>query len=775
MSRTLNLGFPRIGGARELKKATESYWKGKVTLEELQETGRRLRRENWLLQKEAGVESIPCNDFSFYDQVLDTTALLGAVPSRYGWSGNEVDSGTYFAMARGLQKGGKDLKAMSMLKWFDTNYHYIVPEFTRDQTFSLSSRKPMDELEEAKALGVDARPVLVGPLSYVLLGRAKEEGVDLLGATLDALLEIYAEVVAELARAGATWIQLDEPCLVWDMEGEALEALERAYRKLAESRGKANLAVATYFGHVAPVYERLARLPVQGLFLDFVRGDKNLEAIERHGFPEDKVLGAGIVNGRNIWINDLSASLDVLERLAKHVDRERLWVGPSCSLLHVPIDVDLETGLDPEVRSWCAFAKQKLGEIAILHRGLEEGRDAVASEIESNRRVLEARARSEKTRRPEVRERMEALRPEDMRRSTPAPERRRKQRESLGLPAFPTTTIGSFPQTKEIRKARAFYRKGRIDRAEYEKVLEEEIAKVVQLQEELGLDVLVHGESERNDMVEYFGEQMDGFAFTRRAWVQSYGSRYVKPPVIYGDVRRPEAMTVRWIAYAQSLTDRPVKGMLTGPVTILNWSFVRDDQPRRDTCFQIALAIRDEVVDLEKAGIRIIQVDEPALREGLPLRKQEWPDYLEWAVSSFRLATAGVNDETQIQTHMCYSQFGDVIQAISDLDADVILIENSRSDLELLKVFERFRYDKEIGPGVYDIHSPRVPTVEEMVTNLEQSARVLDPELLWVNPDCGLKTRDFEETTPSLRNMVEAARRIRESISTGAGAGGEAG
>lgn len=762
MTKALNLGFPRIGRRRELKKATEAYWKGKVSRDELLEAARDLRRENWRLQRDAGIESIPCNDFSLYDQVLDTTAMLGAVPERYGWHGGAVDLDTYFAMARGQQTAGKDLKAMAMLKWFDTNYHYIVPELYRDSTFRLASTKVLDEYLEARELGIEARPVLIGPLTYLQLGRVKDEGVDLYGGLLDGILGVYEEVIGKLAAAGAGSVQLDEPVLVMDQDEVALAALEKIYDRLSAVRGNTDLLLATYFGDIAPVFERVTRLPIQAISLDFVRGrERNLKAVEETGMPDGKSLVAGVVDGRNIWINDLSSSLQTLRRLAGKVGLERTLVGPSCSLLHSPIDVEQEKKIDDELRSWLSFATQKLREISILKRGLTEGDDAVKEDLTGNRRALEARATSARTRNPEVRDRVDSLTPEDTRRPMKAADRVRLQREKLGLPRFPTTTIGSFPQTPEIRKARAGYRKGTIDREEYESYLKAEIKKVIDLQRDLGFDVLVHGESERNDMVEYFGEQMEGFAFTQHGWVQSYGSRYVKPPLIYGDVSRPDPMTVRWIGYAQSLADRPVKGMLTGPVTILNWSFVRDDQPRKDTCLQIALAIRDEVADLEAAGIRVIQVDEPALREGLPLRKAVWSEYLDWSVTSFRLATAGVKDETQIQTHMCYSQFNDIIQAISDLDADVILIENSRSDLELLKVFDNFQYDKQIGPGVYDIHSPRIPSVDEMVSNLEQSARVLDPDLLWVNPDCGLKTRGFEETTPSLRNLIEAAQRMR--------------
>jgi 5-methyltetrahydropteroyltriglutamate--homocysteine methyltransferase len=759
------LGYPRIGRDRELKRACEAYWKGALSAEEVHRTAAELRRAHWQAQRAAGIDLIPCNDFSLYDTVLDAVALIGAVPPRYHRDGQTVNLDTYFAMARGAQRAGLDVTAMEMTKWFDTNYHYIVPEWHSGQRFHLASGKPFDELAEAQAQGVPARPVLVGPLTLVLLGKPQEDGVDLLGATLDGILEVYAQVVARLAAAGATWIQLDEPCLVQDRTPAELAALRRAYAELAAHKGDARLLVQTYYGHVGDAFETLAALPVDAIGLDFVRGPRNLELLRRYGLPEGMHLAAGVVDGRNVWRADLDAALTLLEDVADMVRPERILVTPSCSLLHVPYDATRETSLDPELRGWLAFAEQKLAEVVTLTRGLNEGRAAVAGELQASAAVQEQRRTSPRVHDPAVRRRMadvaNGARP-------PFAERQAAQRERLDLPALPTTTIGSFPQTAEVRRMRRRFEAGEITAEEYERFMEQAIAAAIRLQERLGLDVLVHGEFERSDMVEYFGEQLSGFAFTRHGWVQSYGSRCVRPPIIFGDVARPRPMTVRWSAYAQSLTQKPVKGMLTGPVTILNWSFVRDDQPRRETCRQIALALRDEVADLERAGLRVIQIDEPALREGLPLRRAEWAAYLEWAVACFRLAASGAGPATQVHTHMCYSQFDDIIDAISALDADVLSIENSRSGGELLDVFKQTGYDKEIGPGVYDIHSPRVPPEDEIVAMLRATTAVLPAERVWVNPDCGLKTRAWEEVTPALEHMVAAARRLRDDVARGA-------
>ena len=757
------LGFPRIGAQRELKSATEAYWAGDRSSDDLAKTASDLRAGNWKLQRDAGIDLIPSNDFSLYDQVLDTIAMVGAVPARYGWDGSsDVDEETYFAMARGRQAGGVDVTAMEMTKWFDTNYHYIVPELERGMKFRFSSRKPLEHYEEAKALGIQTKPVLVGPLTFLLQAKVAGDEFDLL-ELLDDLVEVYAEVLAELGKLGAEWVQLDEPVLVEDRTAEELKALERAYKKLAAIEGAPKIVIATYFDHVGEAYPVLTGLPVAGVSLDFVYGPHNRELVAKHGWPADKTLFAGVVNGRNVWINDLAASLDLIEELRGRAG-ENLVVSTSCSLQHSPVDKRNEPRLDDEVLSWMSFAVQKLDEVAALTRGVTDGRDAIAAELDANAKALEDRRNSPRTRNPKVRERLAQVTEAHASRESGFSARRDAQHDRLGLPLFPTTTIGSFPQTAEIRTARARLRKGEIDEAKYLELMRGEIERVIRLQEDIGLDVLVHGEPERNDMVQYFAEQMDGYVFTDNAWVQSYGSRYVRPPIIFGDVSRPNAMTVDWIKYAQSLTDKHVKGMLTGPVTMLMWSFVRDDQPRSETCKQLALAIRDEVSDLEAAGVDIIQVDEPAIREGLPLRSDRWDEYLDWAVYSFRLSVSSVRDETQIQTHMCYSEFGDIMRQIQEMDADVLLIEAARSKMELLEDWKRTGYENEIGPGLYDIHSPRIPSTEEMAELLRRAAQVLQPEQLWVDPDCGLKTRRYEEVEPSLKNMVAAARQLREEL-----------
>ena len=761
-------GYPRIGGRRELKRATERYWDGKVTADELQETARGLRLEAWQRMRDAGINLIPSNTFSFYDQALDTTAMVGAVPPRYQWQAGgdaQVDLDTFFAMARGAQDDGIDVTAMEMTKWFDTNYHYIVPEFDTTTSFRLASTKPLDEYLEAREAGIETVPVLVGPLTYLLIGKgfdadgALDHDYDRL-ALLPALLDVYAEMLGRLRDAGAQWVQFDEPVLVQDRSSEELAALTTAYETLSSQSGETKLLVTTYFGDVDEAYPTLANLPVEAIGLDFHRGLRNADLVREHGLPDGKILVAGVVDGRNIWINDHAASLTLLEELSSIVGAERLVVSSSCSLIHTPIEIGREDQLDDELKSWLAFANQKVDEVAVLTAALDS-REDVADQLATNAAALDSRRTSARTNNAAVHDRVAATTESDYRRPGNVEERRTAQRTRLKLPAYPTTTIGSFPQTPELRRSRRQLNAGDIDEAAYEREIEHEIEKVIRLQEEIGLDVLVHGEPERNDMVEYFGEQLDGFAFTRFGWVQSFGSRYVKPPIIVGDVSRPGAMTVRWSSYAQSLSERPVKGMLTGPVTILNWSFVRDDQPRGDTCRQIALALRDEVADLEASGIAIIQVDEPALREGVPLRHADWASYLSWAVDCFTLATSGVHDETQIQSHMCYVQLADVIESVSDLEADVLLIFNARSDAEGLEAFRDSGYDKEIGLGVYDIHSPRVAPTEEMTDNIRQASTVLDPANMWVNPDCGLKTRRYEETISSLENMVAAARLAR--------------
>jgi 5-methyltetrahydropteroyltriglutamate--homocysteine methyltransferase len=753
------LGFPRIGPERELKLATEGLWSGRCSEAELAEVGRTIRARNWRLQRDAGIDLVPSNDFSLYDQVLDAIALVGAVPERYGWSGSEVDLDTYFAMARGRQGAGVDLTAMEMTKWFDTNYHYIVPELESGTAFRISSSKPFDEYAEAKELGIETKPVLIGPLSFLLLGKTigAFDPLDL----LDPLVDVYAQVLERLGGLGAQWVQIDEPVLVQDRSADELDAVERAYARLGRAGPK--VVVATYFGQVGEAYQALARAPIAGIAFDLVRGERNVELIRDQGWPDGKALFAGVVSGRNVWISDLERNLELLAEL-RRLGADELVVSTSCSLLHCPIDKRNEPKLDDEVLSWMSFAVQKLDELDVLTRALNEGSGAVARELESNAKALESRRTSPRTQNAAVRERLASVTESDAARASSFSERREAQRERLGLPLFPTTTIGSYPQTSDIRQWRIQLRKEEITEEQYEKLIRDEIARVVRFQDDVGLDVLVHGEPERNDMVQYFAERMDGYVTMENGWVQSYGSRYVRPPILYGDVSRPNPITVDWITFAQSLTDKPLKGMLTGPVTMLMWSFVRDDQPRSESCKQLALAIRDEVSDLDAAGIKVIQVDEPAIREGLPLRRADWQAYLDWAVFSFRLATSGVRDETQIQTHMCYSEFRDIMDSISALDADVLLIWHVRSHAELLDYWKQRGYDKDIAPGVYDIHSPRVPSAEEMAETLRQASEALAAERLWVAPDCGLKTRRYEEVEPSLRNMVQAAKQLREEL-----------
>ena len=763
-----NLGYPRIGPKRELKKALERFWAGTSTAVELQAAGHELRLSHWRLQQECGLQHIPSNDFSLYDHVLDTTAMVGAIPDRFGWDGAQVDVATYFAMARGATA----VPALEMTKWFDTNYHYMVPEFEPGQRFRLASTKPVDEYQEAQDVGIHTRPKLLGPVSYLLLGKwrhdAPAEGREPL-ILLDALLPVYEEVLGQLADAGADWVQMDEPALVLDVPAAARDALTAAYTKLSAASPRLRLLLTTYFGDLRENLDAVLALPLAGVHLDLVRAPQLLERALA-SLPASFALSLGLVDGRNVWRTDLDRTLTLLEHAVAMLGSERVLVAPSCSLLHVPVDLAGESGLDPELRSWLSFANQKLEELALVARAANEGPDSVAAALRERREAHDRRRRSERTRSPAVRERAEAVTAEMLSRTSAYPQRRPQQRARLPLPNFPTTTIGSFPQTPEVRRARAQFRSGRLEASQYDRILEAEIERTVRFQEEIGLDVVVHGECERTDMVEYFGERLNGVAVTTAGWVQSYGSRCARPPIIYGDVSRPEPLTLRWSRYAQSLTSRPVKGMLTGPVTILQWSFVRDDQPRSETARQIALALRDEVQELEAAGFAITQIDEPALREGLPLRRDEWDAYLAWAVDAFRLAAAGVRDETQIHTHMCYGEFNDIIDAIARLDADVISIEASRSQMELLDAFARFRYPNDIGLGVYDIHSPQVPSVDEMERLLGKALTVLSPEQLWVNPDCGLKTRGWEEVQASVTGMVEAAKRLREGSEPAAAA-----
>ncbi|KAF1048359.1 5-methyltetrahydropteroyltriglutamate--homocysteine S-methyltransferase [Xylophilus sp.] len=757
-----NLGFPRIGARRELKFALESYWKGESSRDALQATGAQLRERHWAQQ--AGLDWVPVGDFSFYDQVLDASFLLGNLPERVrGFPGDVLDN--YFRVARGRSAAHADqghdhaacegVAAGEMTKWFDTNYHYIVPEFTAATEFRLDASRLLAQLAEAKAQGVKAKPVLIGPVTYLALGKAKD-GSDKL-ALLPRLLPAYAELLDTLAAQGVQWVQIDEPILVTELDADWQHAFNTAYHQLKSS--KVRILLATYFGQLQENAYLAAHLPVAGIHIDAVNDrDGVLPLINL--LPAHKVLSLGVINGRNIWKTDLHAVLDWLEPLAVRLG-ERLWIAPSSSLLHVPVDLAQEQKLDAEVKSWLAFALQKLDELRVLGRALREGRDAVRAELAANQAALAARRASPRVTNPAVQAAVAGITAQLGRRAHGYAERAAKQSALLHLPAYPTTTIGSFPQTGEIRHARSEFKAGRLDEAGYRAAMRAAIEHSVREQEKLGLDVLVHGEAERNDMVEYFGEQLEGYAFSQFGWVQSYGSRCVKPPILFGDIRRPKAMTVEWITYAQSLTAKPMKGMLTGPVTILNWSFVRDDQPRSASCLQLALAIREEVLDLEKAGVKIIQIDEAALREGLPLRRSQWKEYLDWAVESFRITANGVRDETQIHTHMCYSEFNDIIASIADMDADVITIETSRSDMELLDAFEHFQYPNEIGPGVYDIHSPNIPTQQHIVQLMRKAAERIPAERLWVNPDCGLKTRQWAEVIPALTNMVAAAKTLR--------------
>ncbi|GEP44723.1 5-methyltetrahydropteroyltriglutamate--homocysteine S-methyltransferase [Brevifollis gellanilyticus] len=776
-TKTHILGYPRIGEQRELKKATEAYWKGKLSLDELLATGKTLRQTNWKKQQAAGIDLIPVNDFSFYDQTLDMSCLLGNVPPRFQWKGGQTDVNTVFTVARGTQGGASPVAhehgadcgctggkvstyASEMTKWFDTNYHYIVPEFQSDTKFALSSSKVFDEFAEAKALGLNAKPVLIGPVTYLSLGKvqdAKNPDFDPF-TLLGNLLDVYEQVISGLAAAGAEWIQLDEPVFSLDLNDTQRAALKTAYNRLSKVKGSARLLVTTYFGGVRDNLDAYLALPVQALHFDFVRGAEDIDAVLGK-FPKDRILSVGIVEGRNIWKNNFDASLAVLEKARAAVGLDRLWVAPSCSLLHSPVTLRNEGALDEDLKSWLAFADEKLLEVGVLN-ALLNGL-APKGLLEANQAAAASRKASKRIHNEAVKSRLAAVSASDYERGSVFTVRQQKQAAKLSLPEFPTTTIGSFPQTAEVRAARAQWKKGTLSDADYDRFLKAETARCVAWQDEIGIDMPVHGEFERNDMVEYFGENLQGFAFTSNGWVQSYGSRYVKPPVIFGDVSRPKPMTTYWSEYAQTLTHRPMKGMLTGPVTILQWSFVRDDQPRSVTTHQIGLAIRDEVVDLEKVGIAAIQIDEPAIREGLPLRRSDWKDYLDWAVNAFRLSASGVKDDTQIHTHMCYAEFNDIIQAIADMDADVITIETSRSNMELLEAFVGFQYPNEIGPGVYDIHSPRVPTEEEMVRLMSKAEAVLPRRNLWVNPDCGLKTRGWEEVKPSLIHMVSAAKKLR--------------
>ncbi|HTJ93333.1 MAG TPA: 5-methyltetrahydropteroyltriglutamate--homocysteine S-methyltransferase [Pararobbsia sp.] len=763
MVTTHNLGFPRIGAKRELKFALESYWKGQSSRDELKSVAAQLRLRHW--QNQQTLDLAPVGDFAFYDQVLDMSFTLGNLPARVqGFHGDVLDN--YFRVARGRSVQTADehstccegVAAGEMTKWFDTNYHYIVPEFTAATEFKLDASRLVEQLGEARSAGVKAKPVIVGPVTYLWLGKAKDNSDRL--ALLPRLLTVYAQLLDALAAQGVEWVQIDEPILVTELDAAWQSALITAYETLKPRKVK--LLLATYFGQLQSNLELAASLLVDGLHIDAINARE--EVIEAAKIlPADRVLSVGAINGRNIWKTDLNAALEWLEPLAQALG-SRLWLAPSCSLLHVPVDLDSEHKLDTEIKSWLAFALQKLVELNVLATALNQGRSAVAQALAANAAAIGSRRSSSRVHNPCVQAELAKIDTALGRRTSAYAQRAAKQSALLKLPAFPTTTIGSFPQTPDIRQARSQFKSGELDEAGYRAAMQREIEHSVREQEALGLDVLVHGEAERNDMVEYFGEQLDGYAFSQFGWVQSYGSRCVKPPILFGDISRPKAMTVEWITYAQSLTSKPMKGMLTGPVTILNWSFVRDDQPRAVSCHQLALAIRKEVLDLEKAGVRVIQIDEAALREGLPLRRAQWDAYLTWAVESFRITANGVADETQIHTHMCYSEFNDIIASIAEMDADVITIETSRSDMELLDAFDNFRYPNEIGPGVYDIHSPNIPSQDHIVELMKKAAQRIPAERLWVNPDCGLKTRQWAEVIPALTNMVAAATTLRSHV-----------
>ncbi|RGB42833.1 cobalamin-independent synthase [Rhizophagus diaphanus] len=754
-----NLGFPRMGANRELKRLVENFWSGKVDENALLSGSKKIREEHWSLQQKAGLEHIPSNDFSFYDQVVDHSYAFGVIPARY----KNLHPGleTYFAMCRGLQKAEVDVPACEMKKWFDTNYHYIVPEFEPNQQFTLNPAKILDEFKEAKDIGIQTRPVILGPISYLLLGKPirgaphEFEPIQL----LSKLLPLYEELLSKLAGAGATWIQIDEPFLVTDLSSNLKKEYSSAYNALTKVSSQLKILIATYFERIGANIDFVINTPISAIHIDLVRAPGQLETILK-SIPSTVSLSLGLINGRNIWKANFDAALTTAQKAIDTLGSERVFIAPSCSLLHTPHSVQAEKKIDPEILDWLSFATEKIKEIVTISKVLNDGNQSVQSEIDANRKSVQNRKTSPRIHNAVVQEKMKTLNPDMFKRKLPFRERQ-KQQQKLGLPSFPTTTVGSFPQTKEVRAVRAKLKKGEIDQAGYDDFVKKEIEKCIRFQEKIDIDVLVHGEFERNDMVEFFGENLEGYVFSGNGWVQSYGSRCIKPPIIFGDVFRPKPMTVDVIKYAQSLTKKPLKGMLTGPVTMLQWSFVRDDQPRKDTTFQLALAIREEVHDLEAAGISVIQIDEPAIREGLPLRKEDWNEYLNWAVDAFLLSSTGVDSSTQIHTHMCYSDFNDIIESIQRMDADVITIENSRSDLKLLNAFEKHEYTNEIGPGLYDIHSPRVPSKEELKARLQEILKYISKDLIWVNPDCGLKTRGWAEVESALKNMTDVAKEFR--------------
>ncbi|KAJ9069953.1 methionine-synthesizing 5- methyltetrahydropteroyltriglutamate--homocysteine methyltransferase [Entomophthora muscae] len=762
MVSSANLGFPRMGANRELKKLVEAYWAGKVTEQELQQGSKDLRAAHWKLQKDSGIDIIPSNDFSFYDHVLDAAHTFGVIPSKYQHLQSGLES--YFAMGRGLQRAGDanvqavDVPAQEMKKWFDTNYHYIVPEFTSNQQFSLANSKPIDEYLEAKAIGIETRPVILGPISFLLLGKAaKGDSVQPI-QLLEKLVPVYEQLLSKLKQAGASDVQLDEPVLILDQPASIKDAFKHAYEVLVKSSPR--ILVATYFGRLDSNVEFLTQLPIHGIHLDLVRAPEQLDSVLKV-LPAHQTLSLGVINGRNIWKANLSKAIETVNKAVQAIGSDRVIVAPSCSMLHTPHSTESETKMDQEILDWLAFSAEKLHELATIKEAVATGPASVQVKLQANADSLARRAASKRIHRQEVKDRVNNISPDQLKRRSPFPERQKLQQEKLKLPKFPTTTVGSFPQTREVRLARSKLKKGEYTPEQYDEFIKGEVQKCVKFQEDANIDVLVHGEFERNDMVEFFGENFEGHVFTQNGWVQSYGSRCVKPPVIFGDVSRSRPITVYWSQYAQSLTKKPMKGMLTGPITCLQWSFVRDDQPRKDTANQLAFAIRDEVVDLEKAGIPVIQIDEPAIREGLPLRRADWDAYLQWAVDAFLLSSTGVHDQTQIHTHMCYSDFNDIFPSIKRMDADVITIENSKSDLKLLNAFEQHSYTNEIGPGVYDIHSPRVPSVQEMQERVAAMLKYLPTGLVWVNPDCGLKTRGWPEVEQALRNLTQVAQSFR--------------
>ena len=752
MIKTITIGYPRIGPKRELKKALEKFWKGEIKEAELQKTSRDLRAQNWKTQKENGIDLITSNDFSFYDQVLDMACLLGAIPDRYKWDGQNVNLETYFAMARGSQTSKLDVSALEMTKWFDTNYHYLVPELKKDQTFKISSTKPFDEFNEAKEQGYKTKPVLIGPLTFLLLSKTEDGSKTI--SLLDKILPVYKEIIKKLSGIGAEWIQIDEPYLVKDLDTEVVSKIKTTLDELKLAAGNSKLLVTTYFESLdIKAFEEINKSSIDAIHFDLIRGVKNINHLDK---VTNKTISLGVVDGRNIWKSNLEEKIDLVKKYYKDV-----FISSSCPLLHTPYDLDLETKVPKEIKSWLAFSKQKLDELNTIKDYINN--NGSEDKVKRNKEDILSRKQSSLIHDEVVKNRVKNITSESAKRSSPFEQRTKVQRNLFKLPDYPTTTIGSFPQTLDVRQARAKFKKGELEQGAYENFLKEKTIDAIKKQEELDIDVIVHGEFERNDMVEYFGEQLKGFTFTSSGFVQSYGSRCVKPPIIFGNVSRPKPMTVEWSAFAQSKTKKIVKGMLSGPITILQWSFVRDDQPRQTTAEEIAFAIRDEVQDLEKAGIKMIQIDEPALREGLPLKRNDWDQYLKWSVNAFKISSSGVKDETQIHTHMCYAEFEDIIDSIAALDADVISIETSRSRMELLKTFEKFKYPNEIGPGVYDIHSPRVPSKEEIKELLVKASKLIDTKKIWVNPDCGLKTRGWTETIGALKTMVDAAKEMRSN------------